>query len=50
MDFENLYNCSNNDNFDDTHYNQAKIHKRLIENNMNDPLYVPNESLMNQQY
>ena len=34
-----------NNEFDDTHYNQAKTHKLLIENNMNDPLYVPNEAL-----
>ena len=45
LDFENLYTCSNNNEFDDTHYNQAKTHKLLIENNMNDPLYVPNEIL-----
>lgn len=45
LDFQNLYTCSNQNDFDDAHYNQAKTHKLLIENDMNDPLYEPHEFL-----
>ena len=44
-DFENLYNCDDLSHFDEKHYNQSKIHKLLIENEMTDPLYVPNEEI-----
>lgn len=38
-DFENLYNCQDNNHFDEIHYNQAKLHKQLLELNIADPLY-----------
>ncbi|XP_053381944.1 uncharacterized protein LOC128549356 [Mercenaria mercenaria] len=43
-DFENLYNGTDNSEFDrlSVHYHQSKVHKLLIENNMNDPLYTSN--------
>lgn len=44
-DFESLYNGTDNSEFDSEHYNQAKVHKLLIENNINDPLYMPNVTL-----
>ena len=45
QDFRDLYNCDNNQDFDDNHYEQTKLHKLLLENNMNDPLYEPNHDL-----
>jgi len=44
-DFENLYNGVQSDEFDFDHYLQAKIHKTLLEQNMEDPLYTTNNSL-----
>jgi hypothetical protein len=44
-DFESLYNGTDNSEFKSEHYNRAKIHKILIENNINDPLYTPNVTL-----
>ena len=41
-DFYNLYNCNDRNDFDEVHYDRAKLHKVLIENNMSDPLYAPN--------
>ncbi|CAC5366261.1 unnamed protein product [Mytilus coruscus] len=39
-DFENLYNGMSSDEFDSEHYIQAKVHKTILEENMEDPLYV----------
>ena len=44
-DFYNLYNCKEESDFDEVHYDRAKVHKLLLENNMNDPLYEPNVQL-----
>lgn len=44
-DFENLYNGVQSDEFDFDHYLQANIHKTLLEQNMEDPLYTTNNSL-----
>jgi hypothetical protein len=44
-DFENLYNCADSTDFNSEHFERAKVHKLLLENNMDDPLYTPNESL-----
>lgn len=46
-DFENLYNSVESDDFDNEFYDRAKLHKHLIEMNIEDPLYVPNEQLNN---
>ena len=45
LDFKKLYNRGDNSDFDDIHYNRAKIHKHLIEMNMQDPLYITNAQL-----
>ncbi|CAC5364302.1 unnamed protein product [Mytilus coruscus] len=42
-DFFNLCNGGNREQFDSDHYNQAKVHKILLEQNVNDLLYEPNE-------
>ena len=44
-DFYNLYNCKEESDFDEVDYDRAKVHKLLLENNMNDPLYEPNVQL-----
>lgn len=44
-DFKNLYNRSENSDFDDVHYDRAKLHKQLLEMNMQDPLYESNNQL-----
>ena len=44
-DFKNLYNGGDNNEFDTVHYNRTKMHKILLENRMNDPLYLDNENL-----
>ena len=44
-DFMNLYNRNDDGDFDETHYDRAKIHKVLLELGMQDPLYTPNEEL-----
>ena len=44
-DFENLYNGLSSDEFDSEHYIQAKVHKKLLEENMEDPSYMPNNLL-----
>lgn len=41
-DFENLYSCNSDSEFDQTFYEQIKTHKLLLENEMLDPLYVSN--------
>ena len=41
-DFFNLYHGGNSEQFDSDHYNRTKVHKILLEQNMNDPLYEPN--------
>ena len=41
-DFENLYSCNSNSEFDDTFYDNVKSHKLVLENNMLDPLYISN--------
>ncbi|VDI36428.1 Hypothetical predicted protein [Mytilus galloprovincialis] len=43
-DFKNLY-MNNNDDYDDEFYENALRHKRLLEDNMLDPLYIPNDIL-----
>ena len=43
-DFEELYK-NTCDDYDDSHLHDCKIHLTLKENNMNDPLYVPNAQL-----
>ncbi|CAC5416249.1 unnamed protein product [Mytilus coruscus] len=45
IDFENLYNWKNNTEFENDHYNQSKVHKQLLESEMEDPLFMPNEDL-----
>ena len=45
LDFRDLYNCDDNQDFDDNHYEQTKLHRLLLENNMNDPLNEPNHEL-----
>ncbi|CAC5405058.1 unnamed protein product [Mytilus coruscus] len=45
IDFENLYNGSNSDEFDDKYYDRVKSHKYQFETNLEDPLFVPNEYL-----
>jgi len=45
QDFPDLYNCDDNQDFDDNHYEQTKLHTLLLENNRNDPLYEPNHEL-----
>ncbi|VDI60355.1 Hypothetical predicted protein [Mytilus galloprovincialis] len=45
IDFENLYNGKNNIEFENDHYNQSKVHKQLLESEMEDPLFIPNEDL-----
>ena len=44
-DFYNLYNCKEESDFDEVHNDCAKVHKLLLENNMNDPLYELNVQL-----
>ncbi|VDI60035.1 Hypothetical predicted protein [Mytilus galloprovincialis] len=44
-DFENLYNGLSSDEFDSEHYIQAKVRKNLLEENMEDPLFMPNNIL-----
>lgn len=44
-DFSNLYNGANSEEFDDTFYDRAKIHKYLLELNLEDPLYESNVQL-----
>ena len=46
IDFENLYNGKNNTEFENDHYNQSKVHKQLLESEMEDPLFMPNEDLL----
>ncbi|VDI05654.1 Hypothetical predicted protein [Mytilus galloprovincialis] len=43
--FENLYNGKNSTEFENDHYNQSKVHKQLLESEMEDPLFIPNEDL-----
>ncbi|VDI78049.1 Hypothetical predicted protein [Mytilus galloprovincialis] len=45
MDFENLYNGNNSDEFDDEHYDRVKSHNYQLESNMEDSLFAPNEYL-----
>ncbi|CAC5397978.1 unnamed protein product [Mytilus coruscus] len=45
IDFENLYNGKNNTEFENDHYNQSKVHKQLLESEMEDPLFMPNEDV-----
>ena len=45
LDFSNLYNGDNNGDFNEEHYDRAKLHKHLLEMNMQDPLYVSNEQM-----
>ncbi|CAC5388185.1 unnamed protein product [Mytilus coruscus] len=42
-DFFNLYHGGKSEQFDNDHYNRSKVHTILLEQNMNDPLYEPNE-------
>ena len=44
-DFYNLYNCSDNNDFDDVYFDRAKLHKVLLENNISDHLYESNSEL-----
>ena len=44
-EFSNLYNGDDSGDFDNDHYVWAKSHKTILESNMSDPLYVPNEHL-----
>ncbi|XP_053391424.1 uncharacterized protein LOC128554201, partial [Mercenaria mercenaria] len=46
-DFANLYNGDDNEEFDNRFYDRAKIHRQLLELNIVDPLYTPNEQLKN---
>ena len=41
-DFENLYSSSSSCDFDQTFYDNVKSHKRLLEDNMLDPLFISN--------
>ncbi|WAR30463.1 hypothetical protein MAR_033005, partial [Mya arenaria] len=43
--FYRLYNCNDRSDFDDVHFDKAKLHKLLLENEMIDPLYEPNAEL-----
>ena len=45
LDFENLYNCSPSDEFDQPFYELSKTHKLLLENALLDPLYSSNADL-----
>ncbi|VDI50202.1 Hypothetical predicted protein [Mytilus galloprovincialis] len=47
LDFQNLYNGSNSDEFNKEHYDQAIIHKQLLKQNMEDPLYSQNDQINN---
>lgn len=42
--FKNLF-TNPNGNFDDVFYNQAILHKKILENNSMDPLFIPNDTL-----
>ena len=42
-DFNGLYNPSNENDYDQTFYDNILQHKRLLEDNMLDPLYTQNE-------
>lgn len=45
-DFSNLYNGDNSEcDFDEQHYDRTKLHKQLLEMDMQDPLYVSNEQM-----
>ena len=45
QDFHNLYNGVDSGEFDSEHYTRAKMHKYLLENRMDDPLYSSNDTL-----
>ena len=45
LDFENLYNGADSEDFESEHYTQSKQQKHLLENIMTDPLYEPNADL-----
>ena len=45
LDFENLYNSSPSDEFDQPFYELSKTHKLLLENALLDPLYSSNADL-----
>lgn len=44
-DFKCLYNGTDSNDFNSEHYNQATIHKSMLENNISDPLYNQNVTL-----
>ena len=44
-DFYNLYNCSDNNDFDNIYFDRAKLHKVLLENNISGHLYESNSEL-----
>jgi hypothetical protein len=45
IDFSNLYNGCNSDEFEQGHYDRTKVHKHLFELNIADPLYTSNSQL-----
>ncbi len=45
LDFENLYNSDDTNDFDSVHYERSKLHTHLMELNMLDPLYNTNQTL-----
>ena len=44
-DFKNLYNGSDSDDFDQGHFEQARANKHSLESRMDNPTYLPNETL-----
>ena len=45
QEFQDLYNCTENTQFDIGHYERSITHKLLLENNMTEPLYNTNSEL-----